>query len=236
MRPSALILAPIISLACACGGAGGGPGGIALGDTHSGQYHLGPVEWTGSFWNACAPYPSQVQSLEGQLLGGLSNELASSGNACDACLKISTGAGKEIIVRAITYGVANAPGDVDLSQAAFDAIHQGEYPRAMTWQFVTCPGNGPLYFQFQTQANPDWTSLWPRNPHIPIQKVEVQSPRHSSFTSMQLGTDGTFTDNGGFGSGSFTLRVTGINGQSVDQSFSGFSSGDLLTGNANIPE
>jgi expansin (peptidoglycan-binding protein) len=190
---------------------------------------------TRPFWNACAPYPSQIESLEGQLLAGLSNELASSGNACDACLKITTGAGKEIILRAVTYGVANAPGDVDVSQAAFDQIHQGEYPRSMTWQFVTCPDTGPLYFQFQDQANPDWTSLWPRNPHVPIQKVEVQGPRHSSFTPLQLGTDGTFTDNGGFGTGAFTLRVTGINGGSVDQPFSGFSGGAVLQGNANLP-
>jgi len=124
---------------------------------------------------------------------------------------------------------------VDISQAAFDRIHQGEYPRAMTWQFVTCPNTGPLYFQFQDQANPDWTSLWPRNPRVPIEKVEVKSPRHSGFTPLQLGTDGTFTDNGGFGSGAFTLRVTGINGGSVDQSFSGFSGGALLQGTANLP-
>lgn len=229
-----LVLSSIVLISCACA-CGGGGGGVSLGETHSGQYHLGPVEWTGSFWNACAPYPSQIQSMEGQLLAGLSNEVASTGNACDACLKITTGAGKEIILRAITYGVANAPGDVDVSHAAFDQIHQGEYPRSMTWQFVTCPDSGPLYFQFQDQANPDWTSLWPRNPRVPIQKLEVQSQRHAGFTPLQLGTDGTFTDSGGFGSGAFTLRVTGINGGSVDQSFSSFTGGALLAGTANLP-
>src|SRR3954470_1027720 len=100
-----LVLSLVLLTSFACGGGGGG--GVSLGETHSGQYHLGPVEWTGSFWNACSPYPSQIQSLEGQLLAGLSNELASTGNACDACLKITTGAGKEIILRAVTYGVAN---------------------------------------------------------------------------------------------------------------------------------
>src|SRR5262245_14998840 len=105
-----LILISIFLITCASACGGGSGGGVALGDTHSGQYHLGPVEWTGSFWNACAPYPSQIQSVEGNLLAGLSNEVASTGNACDACLKITTGAGKEILVRAVTYGVANAPG------------------------------------------------------------------------------------------------------------------------------
>jgi len=227
---------PSVLLAALAACTSGGGGGVAFGDVHSGQYQLGPVEWTGSFWNACGPYPGQVESLEGGLLAGLSNEVASTGNACDACLQISTGQGKTVIVRAITYGVANAPGDVDLSQAAFDAIHQGEYPRAMTWQFVTCPGSEPLYFQFQTAANPDWTSLWPRNPHVPLQKVEVTSPKHAAFTPLALGTDGTFTDPGGFGAGAFTLRVTGVTGGSVDQSFSGFNGGDLLRGTANLPE
>src|SRR5262245_50916698 len=198
LRSSTYIL-PLFILLAGCPGGGGGGGIPVGGETRSGQYHLGPVEWTGSFWNACSPYPGQIQSLTGQMLAGLSNEVASTGNACDACVKISTGAGKELILRAITYGVANAAGDIDVSQAAFNVLHQGEYPRAMTWQFVTCPGSEPLYYQFQTQANPDWTSLWVRNPHVPIEKVEVKSAKHADFTQLVRGTDGTFTDNRGFG-------------------------------------
>ncbi len=220
----------------ACAPGGGGGGGVVLGSTHSGQYHLGPVEWTGSFWNACAPYPPEIQSMTGQLLAGLSNQVASTGNACDACLQITTEAGKTIIARAITYGVANAAGDVDLSQAAFDALHQGEYPRSMTWRFVSCPGSEPLHYQFQTEANPDWTSLWVRNPRVPIARVEVTSARRPSFTALSRGTDGTFTDPGGFGPGAFTLKVTGINGGSVDQPFPGFTAGALLAGDVNLPE
>ena len=77
------------------------------------------------------------------MLAGLSNELASTGNACEACVKINTGAGKELILRAITYGVANAAGDIDVSQAAFNVLHQNEYPRAMTWTLRHLPGLGP---------------------------------------------------------------------------------------------
>ncbi|HVE84450.1 MAG TPA: hypothetical protein VND93_16455 [Myxococcales bacterium] len=229
-RAGAAAAAALLILGC-----GGGGGGLALGEAHSGQYHLGPVEWTGSFWNACAPYPAEVQSMEGQLLAGLSNELASTGNACDACLQITTGLGKTIIVRAVTYGVANAPGDLDLSQAAFDQIHQGEYPRSMSWQFVTCPGSAPLYLQFQAEANPDWTSFWVRNPRVPVDKVEVKSPHHADFTALRRETDGTFNDGGGFGAGAFTLRVTGINGGQVEPSFPGFTGGALLAAPANLP-
>jgi len=230
IRLSSVLALSVLLAACPPSG-----GGVPFGEVHSGQYHLGPVEWTGSFHNACSPYPQEIQSLTGQMLAGLSNELASTGNACDACLQITTGAGKTIILRAITYGVANAAGDVDISQAAFDAIHQGEYPRSMTWQFVTCPGSSPLYFQFQTQANPDWTSFWVRNPSVPVEKVEVKSARHAAFTALARGTDGTFTDSGGFGQGAFTIQVTGVTGTSVEQSFPSFSPGALLTGTSNLP-
>jgi hypothetical protein len=232
IRGSSVLVVAVSLLLAGCPPDGGG---VALGDTHSGQYHLGPVEWSGSFWNACAPYPPAIESLEGQLLAGLSNELASTGNACDACVQVTTGEGKTIIARAITYGVANAAGDIDLSQAAFDQIHQGEYPRAMTWQFVTCPGSGPVYLQFQTAANPDWTSLWVRNPRVPIERVEVKSQHHAAFTALERGTDGTFTDSAGFGSGAFTLRIIGINGATLDQDFPSFTGGALLTGTANFP-
>lgn len=58
------------------GGGGGGGGGDdgptpVLGEPHTGQYHLGPVAWTGAFWNACAPYPEAIQATCGERLAGL---------------------------------------------------------------------------------------------------------------------------------------------------------------------
>jgi len=228
----------------ACGGGVGAPpdaasvgdGGLrVLGDPHQGQYNLGPVEWTGSFTNACEPYPAQIRAIEGERLAGLSNEVAASGDDCDACVYVETAAGKSAILRVVTYGVSNAPGDMDVSQAAFDLLTTGEYPRTMTWRLVQCPTAAPLYYQFQTQANPDWTSLWVRNPRDAIQSVEVTSARHSSWFALRRATDGTLTDDGGFGSGAFTLRVTAVDGSQVEQAFPGFAAGALVTGDTNLP-
>lgn len=227
-----------------CGGGGGvppdaamvGDGGLRiLGEAHTGLYHLGPVEWTGSFPNACSPYPGQIQALEGELLAGLSNEVAASGDYCDACVFIETGAGRSAVLRVVTYGVSNGAGDMDVSQAAFDQLFQGEDPRAMTWHLVECPTAAPLYYQFQTGANVDWTSLWVRNPRVAISKVEVTSARHATWTALRRASDGTFTDDGGFGDGAFTLRVTGVDGSHVDQPFPGFTPGATVAGDANLP-
>ncbi len=44
------------------------------------------------------------------------------------------------------------------------------------------------------------------------------------------GTDGTLTDGGGFGAGAFTIRVTGVDGRVVTDTFPSFKGGDVLVG------
>lgn len=216
------------------GGPSSGPGGKPLGDPVDGEYNLGPVEWTGSFPNACAPYPDQIAGIDGNLLAGLSNTYASDGSLCDACIRVDTAGGKSLTARVVTYGETTAPGNIDVSQAAFDQLSTGEYPRTMTWQLVDCPSSGPLYYQFQTGANVYWTSLWVRNPRVAITKVEVKSANHGDFAAIERGPDGTFTDAGGFGDGAFTLRITGIDGSTTTQDFPKFDPGSLVEGSANL--
>jgi expansin (peptidoglycan-binding protein) len=211
------------------GGAPMGGGERTFGDAHSGQYNLGPVEWEGSFHNACAPYPPAIEMQAGELLAGVDNMYGASGDLCDACILIQTAAGKSLVERVVTYGVSNASGDLDLSSAAYNQLTLGEYPRTMTWQLATCPDTGMIEYQFQTQANPYWTSLWVRNARVPIMQVEVMSANHASWFALTRGSDGTLTDAGGFGSGGFMVRVTSLDGQQVTDTFPGFNAGDVLT-------
>jgi expansin (peptidoglycan-binding protein) len=219
--------------ACGAGGGGGGGDDAVLGEAHTGQYQLGPVEWTGSFHNACAPYPDSIMQLDGDLLAGVSNEVGGDGSLCDACVQIDTALGHTITAHVVTYGVSNAPGDLDISSAAFALISENEYPRDMTWRLVSCPVQGPIYVQMQTGANIYWSSLWIRNARLAVQSVAVKSANHPDFAPMQRGGDGTFTDGGGFGDGAFTLRVTAIDGSEVELAFDGFQPGELLEAKGN---
>lgn len=240
----ALLLAPLLALMPACGadgdGASGGPppppvtAADTFGAEHSGSYHLGPVDFAETQWhNACAPYPSKIQDLYGPYLAGVDGSLGGDGSLCDACALITTGLGKKLVVHIVTYGASNAPGDMDLSPEAYDAIHEDdpagtpENPRPMTWQLARCPDAGAMYLQYQTEANPYWTSLWVRNGKLPIKSVEVKGPNDADFTSLSRTPDGPFTDNDGFGEGAFDLRVIGADDQAVTQSFNGFTAGDL---------
>jgi expansin (peptidoglycan-binding protein) len=204
----------------------------AFGAVHHGSYHLGPVEWNAI---SCGPYPSSVRKLEGEYLAGVDLSLNGDGSLCDASALVTTRLGKTIMVRIVTTGYSKAPGDMDLSPAAFKAIHQVDpqgtstHPRPMTWRLVKGPPNGPIVLQYQTGSSQWWTSLWVRNPRLPVAKIEVRKSGSRAFKALTRGNDGTLTDSKGFGTGAFTLRVTASDGQVVSQRFTSFTPGSVVT-------
>jgi expansin (peptidoglycan-binding protein) len=158
------------------------------------------------------------------------------GGYCDACIYVETQKGKSAVLRVVTYG-ATMGNSIDVSPQAFELLDTGEYPRAMKWAFAKCPETGPVLYEMQTASSEWWTSFWVRNARVPITKVEVKSKNHAQFTELQRGTDGTLTDGAGFGQGSFTIRLTGMDGKTLEHSFSwpaGGIAGQTLTASGNF--
>ena len=187
-----------------------------------GEFHLGPVDYNETkFHNACAPgtkYAPAVRSAEGSYLAGLWSGIPNVAGYCDACIKVDTAKGKSLVLRVVTYG-STTTNSIDVSPEAYAILNSGEYPRSMTWQFVMCPESGPVMYEFQTGANEWWTSLWVRNARAPLAKVEVKSKNHASFAALSRSDDGTLNDGGGFGRGPFTLRLTSLDGTTVEDTF-----------------
>lgn len=221
--------------------AGGGGGTVTYGQPYGGgQFNLGPVDYAETQWhNACAPstkYAPTVQQAEGQLLAGLWNGIANVAGYCDACIFVQTQMGKSALLRVVTYGDTTM-NSIDVSPEAFQILDSGEYPRAMTWQFTECPDTGKVMYEFQTGSSEWWTSLWVRNARVPLAKVEVMSPNHSDYTELTRGSDGTLTDGSGFGNGTFSIRLTGVDSQTVTDTFdwpAAGIAGAFLTGQGNF--
>lgn len=247
-RASGLVLVALLTAPAACGSDDSGDPGdpvpdqlVTYGQPYTGgQFHLGPVDWEESQWhNACAPsggYLPAVRAREGSYLAGVWGGLPDVADLCDACIYVTTAAGKSALLRVVTYGDTST-NSIDVSPAAFAVLDSGEFPRAMTWQLARCNDTGPLLYEFQTGSNPFWTSLWVRNARVPLASVEVTSARHASPVTLERAGDGTLTDASGFGEGRFTITVTGVDGQRVSDTFdwpAGGIAGALLEGAGNL--
>lgn len=198
-------------------------GNVTYGELFTGgQFHLGPVDYEETVWkNACAPgtkYAQSIRQEEGQLLAGLWDGIPNVAGYCDACIRMTTDKGKTALLRVVTYG-ATTKNSVDVSPAAYKILNSGEYPRMMTWQFAKCDDTGKIHYEFKPGSHEYWTSFWIRNARVPLAKVEVKSPNHASFFPLKRSTDGTLTDDKGFGKGPFTLRLTGVDGSVVTDTF-----------------
>ncbi len=233
----------LVVVLCACGAASSkdaGPpttSGETFGTTHTGSYHLGPVDWAQSaFENSCGPYPAAIQALEGEYLAGIDRSLNGDGSLCDACALLTTRLGKSVLVRIITTGTSKSAGDMDLSPAAYGAIHEDDpqgtntNPRPMTWKLALCPtSTEKILLQYQTEANPYWTSLWVRNARLPLSKVEMKSAQGANFVALRRENDGTWNADKGFGEGMFTLRFTSTTGKELTKMFTSLQGGQLVT-------
>ena len=240
-RATSCLLCLVVLLGCSDGGdppPAPEPGDVTpLGQTYTGKLYLGPVEWTGSFHNACSPYPSEVQEGMGELLVGVSNAIPDTASLCDACVLITTASGRSAVGRVVTYGDTTGEGYLDTSRALYERLTQGESDPTppISWQVAKCPEAGPVRYQFQSGSHEDWTSFWVRNSRLPLTKVEVQSSKNGSWQTLRREADGTFNDDDGIGLGAFSVRLTAVDGQQHVDEFPSYERGaQLLAGQGNF--
>jgi hypothetical protein len=216
-------------------GTGAADNGAYFGDAHSGNFWIGPVDYDETEWhNACAPtvkYPQGIRNLYGTYIMGLANEVvldglkASAGQLCDACVEL-TANGTTLIAHAVTYGQETGPNDIDVSPEA-DAALDGATSRDVTWRFITCPSAAPIQYTFDGRQ---WTNVyffrvWPRNSRVPIAKVEYQIGS-GAWSAVASQSDGAWQASGADFSGGFSLRLTTIDGQTLQDTLPGLNTFD----------
>jgi hypothetical protein len=212
-----------------------------FGEAHSGHFWLGPVDFSESKWhNACAPsdvkYPSRIQQLYGNYLMGLSNQLtlqnlqAGSGQLCDVCAEL-TANGVTLIAHVITYGDETGTYDIDVSPEARTALH-GDTNDTLTWRFITCPTTVPIDYTFDDRewtTNPWYFRVWIRNSRVPVTKVEYKQGT-GAWSAAQWQSDGAWQAANADFSGGFSLRVTALDGQAIEDTLPGVGKFDANAG------
>jgi len=206
-----------------------------LGEEHTGNFWLGPVDYAETQWhNACAPsnkYPAGIQALYGNYIMGFANEVtfqgltASAGQLCDVCVQLEAN-GKSLIARAVTYGQETGPNDIDVSPE-IDAELNGDSGRTATWKLVACPTTDPLHYTFDGRQwdNVWFFRVWVRNARMPVANVEYRIG-DAEWATADWQSDGAWQASSQDFSGGFSLRVTSIDDQVVEDELPGLNTFD----------
>jgi expansin (peptidoglycan-binding protein) len=237
----------IVVLLAACGSSSSTPGdggitsdgsnagGHSFGDPHSGNFWLGPVDYTETqFHNACAPsnkYPAGIRQLYGNYIMGLANQVqlggltASQGQLCDVCAEL-TANGHTLVAHVVTYGQETGPNDIDVSPEIDTALGSAT-GRTLTWRFVSCPTTAPVRYTFDGRqwSNTYFFRVWVRNARVPVAKVEYRIGT-AAWAAAAWQNDGAFQASSQDFSGGFQLRVTSIDGQILEDAIPGLGTFD----------
>ena len=106
-------------------------------------------------------------------------------------------------------------GHIDLNPAAFEQIADlvtGVVP--ITWQHIPCDDPGTLTYHFKEGSSSYWTALMVRNHRYAIDKVEYL--KHGEWKQLERQEYNYFVAEDGMGSGPYTIRVTDVYGQVVE--------------------
>ena len=133
---------------------------------------------------------------------------------CGACVEVE-GPDATITVRIVDRCPGCAPGDIDLSEAAFPMIAAKELGRVpISWRIVSCPVDGPIVYHFKEGSN-QWTAVQIRNHRNPIASFEYKTT-DGAWKPVDRVDYNFFIDTSGMGTGPYSFRVTDTEGNTLE--------------------
>jgi len=174
-------------------------------------------------------------STDKPLLVGAMNapDYANSG-VCGACAHLKGPMG-EVTVRIVDLCPECQHGDIDLSPDAFAMLAPLPDGRIdISWQFVPCEAPGPIVYHFKEGSNQWWTAVQIRNHTNAIGKFEWRSDDGAWHEVTRLDYN-YFVEDKGMGPGPYTVRVTDVYGNVLEDSGIPFAEAGDSPGKAQFP-
>lgn len=220
------------------GGGGGGGGGLQLAD---GGASLGaPQKGLATYYAATGKGSCLFEASPNDLMVVAPNRAKYWENSalCGGCLKV-TGAKGSVIVRVVDSCPIDQPendcgdtgADLDLSAQAFAQIDDPKKGKIeVTFELVACTVQGPMQYRFKEGSSQYWTAIQVRNIHIPVSKLEYK--KDGAWVDIPRVDYNYFIAQKGVGlqPNGLALRVTGRDGQTVEETLPGIADGQVVTG------
>jgi expansin (peptidoglycan-binding protein) len=221
------------------GSSGGGGSGGNPSCTNDQTVHTGQATWY--VLNTPLVNCSYETSTLPAFYGAMNTADYANSAVCGACVEVhAPNTNQTITVQIVDQcPVATNPictaGHVDLNQPAFqqlDNLVTGVIP--ITWKYVPCTPTGNIAYRFKEGSNQYWTAVQIRNHRYPIKKVEYKMG-NAPYTELVRTDYNYFLDEQGMGPGPYTLRVTDIHDQVIEDSNVPLTVAQIINGAAQFP-
>jgi expansin (peptidoglycan-binding protein) len=152
---------------------------------------------------------------------------------CGACVRVDGPTGSVKVRVVDKCPTCESRTHVDLSKSAFAKIADisaGRVP--VKWQFVPCAVTGPIAYHFKEGSNAYWSAIQIRNHRMPIKSVEAKLS--GAWVGLTRADYNFFLYEKGHGPGPYQLRVTSIEGKSVEDSGIPFAEATTASGTGQL--
>ena len=139
----------------------------------------------------------------------------SGSSLCGACAQV-TGPQGSVTIRIVDQCPECKTGDLDFSPQAFGKMADmaaGRVP--ISWKLVTCEVSGPVQYKYKDGANEWWTAVQVRNHRLPVTSLEF-SRDGGDYQAMERQDYNYFLADSGFGPDAVRVRVTAMDGQTLE--------------------
>ena len=203
-------LALLALLAAGCGGGdGGGPINCAADD----QLHTGEATYyTFADGTGNCGFDASPDDL---MIGAMNHADYAAAAVCGACVLL-TGPNATITIRIVDQCPECPVGNIDLSPQAFEPIAElsaGRVP--ISWQYVSCEVSGPIRYHWKEGSNQWWTAVQIRNHVNRVATVEYLDET-SAWREVPRVDYNFFVADWGMGPGPYSLRVTDVYGNVLE--------------------
>lgn len=198
--------------------------GAPFGDVHDG---------VATYYDATGAGACSFDPTPGDLDVAAMNAPEFAGSAvCGECVAV-TGPRGSVTVRIVDLCPECLAGHLDLSAEAFAKIATPADGRvAIRWQATPCAVTGNVAYHFKDGSNAYWTALQVRNHRLPIAKLEIE--KGGVFLEVSRASYNYFVDPAGTGSGPIHVRITAVDGQTLEDTLPPVASDVTVSGAAQL--
>jgi expansin (peptidoglycan-binding protein) len=232
MRAFPGIACAVVLVACSAShGSGGGSSSSSSGGSSSGggpavgQPEPGVATYYAATGDGACSFGPSPNDLNVAAMN--QNEWEGSG-VCGECVTI-TGPSGMVTVTIVDLCPDCETGQLDLSQEAFAQIADVSAGRVpITWEVVACNVTGNLEYEIKDGSSQYWTAILVRNTRLPITKLEWM--QNGMWTEIARADYNYFVVASGVGPGSYQVRVTASDGETLVDTLPAVVAGATVTG------